>query len=76
VVNGVCQTITSGGLWGIESDSSRQYLSEVEQEGEDRTLLSAYKDPKRKPKLETAISKVRRDMRKAGLLKRPLTTCH
>jgi len=32
VVNGVCQTITSGGLWGIESDSDRSYFSEVEQE--------------------------------------------
>ncbi len=32
VVNGVCQIITSGGLWGIESDSGPQYLSEVEQE--------------------------------------------
>ena len=32
VVNGVCQTIISGGLWGIESDSDQQYLSEVEQE--------------------------------------------
>lgn len=29
-VHGVCQIITSGGLWGIESDSDRQYLSEVE----------------------------------------------
>ena len=36
VVNGVCQTITSGGLWGIESDSERQYLSEVEQEEVDQ----------------------------------------
>ena len=32
VVAGVCQTITSGGLWGIESDSTPDYLSEVEQE--------------------------------------------
>ena len=32
LVHGVCQTITSGGLWGIESDSDHQYLSEVEQE--------------------------------------------
>ncbi len=32
VVNGVCQTITSGGLWGIESDSDRTYLSAVEQD--------------------------------------------
>ena len=36
VVNGVCQIITSGGLWGIESDSDRQYLSEVEQEEVDQ----------------------------------------
>ena len=36
VVNGVCQTITSGGLWGIESDSDQQYLSEVEQEEVDQ----------------------------------------
>jgi hypothetical protein len=32
VIDGVCQTITSGGLWGVESDSDRSYLSEVEQE--------------------------------------------
>ncbi len=32
VVAGVCQTITSGGLWGIESDSTPDYLSEIEQE--------------------------------------------
>jgi hypothetical protein len=36
VVNGVCQMITSGGLWGIESDSDRQYFSEVEQEEVDQ----------------------------------------
>ena len=36
VVNGVCQTITSGGLWGIESDSDHQYLVEVEQEEVDQ----------------------------------------
>jgi len=36
VVNGVCQTITSGGLWGIESDSDHQYLCEVEQEEVDQ----------------------------------------
>ena len=36
VVNGVCQIVTSGGLWGIESDSDRQYLSEVEQEEVDQ----------------------------------------
>ena len=27
-----CQTITSGGLWGIESDSDAAYLESVEQE--------------------------------------------
>lgn len=32
VVDSVCQTITSGGLWGIESDSDESYLKEVEQE--------------------------------------------
>ena len=32
IVSGVCQTITSGGLWGIESDSTPDYLSEIEQE--------------------------------------------
>ncbi len=32
VVAGVCQTITSGGLWGIESDSAHDYLFEIEQE--------------------------------------------
>jgi hypothetical protein len=32
VVAGVCHTITSGGLWGIESDSTPDYLSEIGQE--------------------------------------------
>ena len=32
MVAGVCQTITSGGLWGIESDSTPDYLSEIGQE--------------------------------------------
>jgi hypothetical protein len=32
VADGVCQTITSGGLWAIESDSDRSYLCEIEQE--------------------------------------------
>lgn len=31
-VAGVIQTITSGGLWGIESDSSDDYLREVADE--------------------------------------------
>ena len=30
-VNDTCQTITSGGLWGIESDSGDDYLKEEEQ---------------------------------------------
>jgi hypothetical protein len=36
VVNGVCQIITSGGLWGIESDSDLQYLAEIEHEEVDQ----------------------------------------
>jgi hypothetical protein len=32
VVNGVCQTLTSGGLWGIEDDSGEEYLSSIEDE--------------------------------------------
>jgi hypothetical protein len=32
VVAGVCQTVSSGGLWGIESDSDESYLKEIEQE--------------------------------------------
>jgi hypothetical protein len=30
--NSIIQTITSGGLWGIESDSDKDYLASVEQE--------------------------------------------
>ena len=30
--HGVVQTISSGGLWGIESDSDRSYLEEVQEE--------------------------------------------
>jgi hypothetical protein len=29
VIGGVIQTLTSGGLWGIESDSGREYIEEV-----------------------------------------------
>lgn len=32
MVDGICQTITSGGLWGIEDDSDESYLRDVEQE--------------------------------------------
>lgn len=32
VVNDVRQTITSGGLWGIESDSDKEHLAEVGRE--------------------------------------------
>jgi len=32
VLGNVCQTITSGGLWGIESDSGSDYFAEIEQE--------------------------------------------
>ena len=31
-VGGVCQTLTSGGLWGIESDSEESYFAEIEAE--------------------------------------------
>jgi hypothetical protein len=31
VIGSVCQTITSGGLWGIESDSEEDYLKEEEE---------------------------------------------
>ena len=30
--NGVIQRIQSGGLWGIESDSDKAYLKEIESE--------------------------------------------
>jgi hypothetical protein len=32
VLGNTCQTITSGGLYGIESDSDADYFAEVEQE--------------------------------------------
>lgn len=32
VVNGTCQTVRSGGLWGIESDSGANYFGEVGRE--------------------------------------------
>lgn len=32
VVDGVVQTIRSGGLWGIESDSNKEYLMEIARE--------------------------------------------
>jgi hypothetical protein len=32
VVDGIIQTITSGGLWGVESDAGDEYIKEVSQE--------------------------------------------
>lgn len=32
VIAGVCQTIQSGGLWGIESDSEESYFRSIERE--------------------------------------------
>lgn len=32
VVGNICQTVCSGGLWGIESDSHPSYFTEIEQE--------------------------------------------
>ena len=42
-VNGVVQTIKSGGLWGIESDSEEEYRREIEAEqvGELRAILES-----------------------------------
>lgn len=31
VIGNICQNVTSGGLWGIESDSEESYLKEEEQ---------------------------------------------
>ena len=41
-INGVIQTITSAGLWGIESDSDEEYLEgiECEQLSELREILA------------------------------------
>jgi len=41
VVDGIVQTITSGGLWGIESDSDKTYIAEVagEEYGDLRRIL-------------------------------------
>jgi hypothetical protein len=32
IVDGVTQDISSGGLWGVESDSDRAYLAEIDGE--------------------------------------------
>jgi hypothetical protein len=43
VVEGVLQTLMSGGLWGIESDSSKEYIEDVALEEYDglREILKA-----------------------------------
>lgn len=43
VVEGVLQTLTSGGLWGIESDSGKEYVEETgaEQWNELRQILKS-----------------------------------
>jgi len=45
----LCQSVTSGGLWGIESDSDKSYFAEVEQEqlAELRGVLADFGFPKR-----------------------------
>jgi hypothetical protein len=42
VIGGVIQTLTSGGLWGIESDSGKEYIEEVagEEYGQLRKILT------------------------------------
>jgi hypothetical protein len=42
VIGGVSQTLTSGGLWGIESDSGKEYIEEVagEEYSELRKILT------------------------------------
>ena len=42
VIGGVVQTLTSGGLWGIESDSGEEYIEEVagEEYSELRKILT------------------------------------
>lgn len=32
VINNICQTVQSCGLWGIESDSDKSYLGEIEKQ--------------------------------------------
>ena len=41
VVNGVTQALSSGGLWGVESDGGPEYLAEIRREemGSLRTIL-------------------------------------
>lgn len=50
----ICRSIDADGTAGAK--------------GDDRTLTSAYMDAKRKPAIQAAISKVRRDMRGLGML--------
>ncbi len=40
-INGILQTISSGGLWGIEDDSGEEYLQEIyeEEKEELKTML-------------------------------------
>ena len=58
-VDNVCQTITSGGLWGIESDSEESYLKEEEQNqlAELRSIL--YEMGFSKRAISTAIKEMR-----------------
>lgn len=64
----ICQTITSGGLWGIESDSKADYLSEVEGEelSDLRTQLTALGFSKRA--IATAVKNVTREAADNGAL--------
>ncbi len=59
VVNNTCQMVTSGGLWGIESDSGEDYLREEEQNqlAELRTILCEMGFSKRS--IATAIKEMR-----------------
>ena len=59
----LCQTITSGGLWGIESDAEESYLKSIEDEqlAELRSQLAAIGFSKR------AISAAFRDLKREEL---------
>jgi len=58
VVGGVCQTIRSGGLWGVESDSGDDYFGSIETEELGQLTLTLLDLGFRRKAIESAIEEV------------------
>ena len=58
IVNGVSQTVASGGLWGVESDSDASYFSEIEGEELSQLRTTLYELGFSKRSIATACKEI------------------